>query len=298
MSILPDETMPFNSRMPSTPECPPSLLTSLMQIEREITLKRTNFNKKLFALECQHFTEELQPLLDQRAALINNVVQQEQQSSELDESSSAVSNQNRFIAGYWLQVLQNFNEAFICVGMYDRAVLEKLIDIKIRLPTEENVIGFSLDFLFAPNDFFSNEILTKTYQLEFNLDEEDPRCHKNPKVVMAAGTAIQWKEGKSVKIHPEESWKIHSFFNYFKTVKEGSQYALDEDYKLGLTFKDRIIPMATHYFQGFKRDRTRSAGSSCSSRRHSYDHWVGSSDESIIEFSPKFHDCSSDAEAP
>ena len=35
-------------------------------------------------------------------------------------------------------------------------------------------MSFTLHFHWAPNDFFSNEILTKTYELKCEPQEDDP----------------------------------------------------------------------------------------------------------------------------
>lgn len=40
--------------------------------------------------------------------------------------------------------------------------------------------GFTLEFMFAPNEYFSNNVLTKTYYLKFELDKEDPFSYEGP----------------------------------------------------------------------------------------------------------------------
>ena len=35
-------------------------------------------------------------------------------------------------------------------------------------------MGFTLYFHFSPNDYFSNEVLTKTYELKCEPQEDDP----------------------------------------------------------------------------------------------------------------------------
>ena len=35
-------------------------------------------------------------------------------------------------------------------------------------------MGFTLYFHFSPNDYFNNEVLTKTYELKCEPQEDDP----------------------------------------------------------------------------------------------------------------------------
>ena len=53
------------------------------------------------------------------------------------------------------------------MGEHDGPALESLTDIKLEYTDDYS--GFKLSFHFAPNDFFSNEVLTKSYTVSPDL---------------------------------------------------------------------------------------------------------------------------------
>lgn len=68
----------------------------------------------------------------------------------------------------------------------DEAVFKSLKKIEyIRI--DESEFSFELRFHFLPNDFFTNEVLKKT----FYMKEEDL-------AEKSVGTEIEWKEGKNI----------------------------------------------------------------------------------------------------
>jgi len=44
-----------------------------------------------------------------------------------------------------------------------------------------------LEFVFAPNDYFTNEVLTKEYLMKFSLDKEAPLEYDGPEIVKCKG---------------------------------------------------------------------------------------------------------------
>ena len=90
------------------------------------------------------------------------------------------------LPGFWLGVLEREKRIRGTLSQGDRAALLYLKDIKAerRLRREE---GFSISFLFAPNPFFTNDILVKEFIM---------RADGNDVVVSRTnGTDIHWKEG-------------------------------------------------------------------------------------------------------
>ena len=59
-------------------------------------------------------------------------------------------------------------------------------------------ITLSIEFEFGPNDYFENEVLTKTYHLSNKLDEEDPLGYEGPEIIRCSGCAIKWKKDMNV----------------------------------------------------------------------------------------------------
>ena len=148
---------------------------------------------------------------------------------------------------------------------------------------EEREYGFRLSFVFEmPNPFFDSPadgVVTKTYHMA--AEDEEGMLER------AVGTRIAWKAGKdpTVKILKKKPKpgrgggggkqpssgkpmtkieKTESFFNFFSppaVPEEGDddldeeevealQEALEEDYELGETFRDELIPHAVSFYTG------------------------------------------------
>merc|ERR1711997_667129 len=189
------------------------------------------------------------------------------------------------IPDFWLTVFQNANDTVLhgMVEQIDEPILKHLQDVTVNLPDTNT--GFSLNFHFAPNDFFSNPVLTKEYSLRNDYQEDDPLEYDGPEVVKATGCAIDWKPGKNPgvkiikqKIKPKgkgkggvkfvtKEEKRDTFFNFFKPPnvnaldkkkgdddeddEEGEALALlNEDFDIGLNIKEKLISKAVLYFTG------------------------------------------------
>ena len=57
---------------------------------------------------------------------------------------------------------------------------------------------FFSEFEFGQNDYFENEVLTKTYNLQNKIDEEDPLGYEGPEIISCKGCQIKWKKGMNV----------------------------------------------------------------------------------------------------
>ncbi|KAG6428600.1 hypothetical protein SASPL_112852 [Salvia splendens] len=138
----------------------------------------------------------------------------------------------------------------------DEGALKFLKDIKwFRI---ENPKGFKLEFYFdTANPYFKNAVLTKTYHM---IDEDEPILEK------AIGTEIEWLPGKCLtqkilKKKPKKGSKntkpitkteqCESFFNFFSPPQaEELQSLMEQDYDIGSTIRDKIIPHAVSWFTG------------------------------------------------
>ena len=91
--------------------------------------------------------------------------------------------------------------------------------------------GFTIEFEFTPNEYFTNTILTKSYELRTGLDETEPLAYEGPEIVKSKGCEIQWNKGKNVTMKMVKKRQKHknrgtirvvtkevqtdSFFNFF-----------------------------------------------------------------------------------
>ena len=101
-------------------------------------------------------------------------------------------------------VLTNFQD-------HDKPVLSRLVDISIAPPssaapppTTSSSLGFSLEFHFAENEFFSNRTLTKEYDVRCEPDAAEPFAFDGPEIVACRGCKILWKKGKNATLRQGE----------------------------------------------------------------------------------------------
>ena len=133
-------------------------------------------------------------------------------------------------------------------------------------------MGFTLHFHFEPNDYFSNGVLTKEYEMKCEPSEDDPLSFEGPEVFNCKGCKINWKEPFLRKLV-----KKGSFFDFFDppVAMPDPEAEVDEDLKqllkdpitqnmlivskdlviatdsaIGQYFRDMIIPKAVLFFTG------------------------------------------------
>ena len=148
------------------------------------------------------------------------------------------------IEDYWQKVI--INSRYFTITDKDKTILKyiKKVDM-VKFP--ENVNNFRVDFIFQPNEFFTQEVLSKTYEYD-----------KDGVLKKAIGTNIDWKskdknptiekvkkkikKGKKVFYDTKEE-KIDSFFSFFSQV-EDMTFLSDEV----TFFKDDIFVNQLEYY--------------------------------------------------
>lgn len=175
---------------------------------------------------------------------------------------------------FWLTTLKHHDEFGEFITEQDEPALKFLKDIRSRrLDETNNSASFVLEFFFESNPFFENDVLTKTY----HLIEKDVGPTMFDRV---ESTEIKWKAGKNLtikKVTKNQGGKkggkgkkgpvrtvtveepCESFFNFFNPdafmgdedmEEEEMEAVLEDDYEMGLTLKEEIIPNAVLWFTG------------------------------------------------
>merc|ERR1712066_1087447 len=176
---------------------------------------------------------------------------------------------------FWLTIFKNVEMIADMVQEADEPALETLYDVTVTF-TEKNPMGFTLYFHFSPNDYFSNEVLTKTYELKCEPQEDDPFSFEGPEIIKCTGCTIDWKKGKNLTVKQVKKKQKHkskgsvrtitkqvkadSFFNFFDPptvpddpnaeVDEDTQALLTVDFEIGHYIRERIVPRAVLFFTG------------------------------------------------
>jgi len=179
------------------------------------------------------------------------------------------------VPDFWLTIFKNVDMLQEMVQEADEPLLSKLTDITVTF--SETPMGFTLHFYFAPNDYFSNTVLTKEYEMKCEATEDDPFSFEGPEIFKCKGCTINWKEpGKNLTVKTVKKKQKHknkgnvrtitkqvksdSFFNFFDPppisddpdadVDPETQDLLTADFEIGHYIRDRIIPRAVLYFTG------------------------------------------------
>ena len=135
-------------------------------------------------------------------------------------------------------------------------------------------MSFVLEFHFEPNEYFTNEVLTKTYRMRSEPDDSDPFSFDGPEIMGCTGCQIDWKKGKNVTLKTIKKKQKHkgrgtvrtvtktvsndSFFNFFAPpevpesgyLDDDSEAILAADFEIGHFLRERIIPRSVLYFTG------------------------------------------------
>jgi nucleosome assembly protein 1-like 1 len=232
----------------------------------------------------QKYASLCKPLYDKRLEVVSGNLDQ-----EIDDAAIAVGEiitqgedeEEGEIVGvpqFWVCAMGHMQAVAELITEGDVDCLESLVNITCE--DDEDGGGFTIKFVFAPNDYFHNDLLTKRYEIP-NLLLDDEPILKN-----VMGCDISWKEGKCLthktvtKKQRSKAGKhagqirsvsrkevTESFFHFFKTPKMPSMSEMDEekadaieaafdrDYDAAQAFRSHIIPKAVLWFTGEVRNQ-------------------------------------------
>ncbi|KAK2144117.1 hypothetical protein LSH36_784g01040 [Paralvinella palmiformis] len=197
----------------------------------------------------------------------------EKQDKEEAEKSKEEENMTG-IPEFWLTVFKNVEMLSEMVQEHDEPILKHLQDVKVNFQKSPPV-GFTLQFQFSPNEYFTNLVLTKEYVMRCEPDENDPFSYEGPEIIRCKGCKIDWNKGKNVTIKVIKKAQAHrgnrgtkriltktiqrdSFFNFFnppdvpegETASEDTEAILGADFEIGHFLRERVVPRAVLYFTG------------------------------------------------
>ncbi|XP_049403089.1 nucleosome assembly protein 1;2 [Solanum stenotomum] len=243
-----------------------------VEVLREIQTQHDDLEAKFFeeraALEAK-YQKFYQPLYTKRFEIVNGVIEVEGATTEAAVADQQVDKDavEKGVPDFWLTAMKNNEVLSEEITERDEEALKFLRDIKWSKIDDPK--GFKLEFFFETNPYFKHTLLTKTYHM---IDEDEPILEK------AIGTEIEWYPGKCLtqkilKKKPKKGSKnakpitkteqCESFFNFFsppqvpedeedidEDAAEELQNLMEQDYDVGSTIRDKIIPHAVSWFTG------------------------------------------------
>jgi hypothetical protein len=243
-------------------------VNALLKLHSEKQIIDQNFFIEVHKLE-KKFEESYGPLFAKRNKIVSGVYEPEKSDLSSNDIIHSKDNGNRpetsktrdikGIPGFWLKVLKNYKSISQSIQEYDEPILQNLVDIKVIRNVDP--MRVSLEFHFKPNEYFTNEVLTKEFYLSIEPESDWIRTP-----VSCKSTKIDWKEGKDVtkqfdtKGKGKKSTQMKasprdSFFNYFiqsqeELDPEESEESLRVDWIIARNLCSYVVPNAVLYFNG------------------------------------------------
>ncbi|XP_068641923.1 nucleosome assembly protein 1;2-like [Aristolochia californica] len=245
------------------------LVTTLTEDLKDLLKQQDEFEAKIFeerAALAAKYQKLYDPLYTERYEIVHGVIEIEESTEPTEEvlgEENAV--EEKGVPNFWLTAVKTIEMLAEEIQERGEGALKYLKDIKwSRI---DNPKGCKLEFFFYLNPYFTNTVLVKTYH---KSDEDKPILEK------AIETEIQWLPGKSltkkVLNKPKEGPKntkpitktenCESFFNFFspsqfpddddsdEETAEQLQNKMEQDYDVGSTIRDKIIPHVVSWFTG------------------------------------------------
>ncbi|MBZ3891434.1 Nucleosome assembly protein 1-like 2 [Sciurus carolinensis] len=200
------------------------------------------------------------------------IEEEEEEEEEADDDTEATGEENKEedpkgIPDFWLTVLKNVDTLTPLIKKYDEPILKLLTDIKVKLSDPGEPLSFTLEFHFKPNEYFKNELLTKTYVLKSRLAYYDPHPYRGTAIEYSTGCEIDWNEGKNVTLRTIKKKQKHRIWGTIRTVTEDfpkdsffnffSPHGIslnggdgNDDFLLGHNLRTYIIPRSVLFFSG------------------------------------------------
>ncbi|KAK4730012.1 hypothetical protein R3W88_023000 [Solanum pinnatisectum] len=236
----------------------------LREIQSQYNELEAQFLEEKAALEAK-FHKLYEPLYNKRYEIVNGVVEAGDEGTVEEETNELEGDKG--IPHFWLLAMKNNEIIAKEITEKDEDALQYLKDVKWnRL---DDAKGFKLEFFFDTNPYFNNNVLTKTY----HMVSEDEHILEN-----AIGTEIEWFPSKCLtqkilKKKPKKgsndtkpiikTEECESFFHFFdppqlpedaeeldEETAELLQGQMEQDYEIGSTIREKIIPHAVSWFTG------------------------------------------------
>ncbi|EXJ80275.1 nucleosome assembly protein 1-like 1 [Capronia coronata CBS 617.96] len=256
-------------------------VTGLKGIQKDHAKLEAEFQEEVLQLEKKYFAK-FTPLYKKRAAIVNGETEpteseieagkaeedeETEEEAEADKEEKTSAEDLKGIPEFWLTAMKNQISLAELITDRDEEALRSLTDIRMEYLDRP---GFRLIFEFAPNDFFTNKTITKTYYYRDENGYGGDFIYDH-----AEGDKIEWKPGKDLTVRVESKKQrnkntkqtrvikktvpTESFFNFFSPpvpptdedeVASDIEERLELDYQLGEDIKEKLIPRAIDWFTG------------------------------------------------
>lgn len=182
-------------------------VTGLKGIQKDHAKLEAEFQEEVLQLEKKYFAK-FTPLYEKRAAIVNGeseptdaeveageAEEEEDAEDDADKEEKTSTEDMKGIPEFWLSAMKNQISLAELITDRDEEALRSLTDIRMEYLDRP---GFRLIFEFAPNDFFSNKTISKTYFYREESGYGGDFIYDH-----AEGDKIDWKAGKDLTVRVE-----------------------------------------------------------------------------------------------
>lgn len=185
-------------------------VTGLKGIQKDHAKLEAEFQEEVLQLEKKYFAK-FTPLYEKRAAIVNGETEptedeveagKSEEDEEADEAEDGADKEEqpsaedmKGIPEFWLSAMKNQISLAELITDRDEEALRSLTDIRMEYLDRP---GFRLIFEFAPNDFFTNKTISKTYFYREESGYGGDFIYDH-----AEGDKIDWKAGKDLTVRVE-----------------------------------------------------------------------------------------------
>ena len=196
-------------------------LVSMADVHLEYKkIENDQYGKEYDALQ-DRYDKQYQQIYDKIDEIVKSKENIEITPEDKEKYGISDEGENHEIEDYWQKVI--INSRYFTITEKDKAILKYIKKVNmVKFP--ENVNNFRVDFIFQQNEFFTPEVLSKTYEYD-----------KDGVLKKAIGTDITWsskeknptiekvrkkyKKGKRF-FNEEKEEKVDSFFSFFSQVED------------------------------------------------------------------------------
>nr|GLL19940.1 nucleosome assembly protein 1;4-like [Ipomoea trifida] len=227
------------------------------ELEVEYTMEKAALDAK--------YQKIYYPLYQQRFKIVSGA--EEVEGNNGTQNIGVEGDKDKGIPSFWLVAMKNNQQIAKAICEKDEGALAFLKDIEWSMVDTES---FKIDFFFEKsNPFFSNPVLTKTYYYmlrhEILLGTEGSLIEWYPgksltenttrkKVIDKRAAVLSAKNKEPMTETEEESFSFFNFFSPLEVLMADNQAQeakqLMQDYRIGITIRDKIIPDALYWYTG------------------------------------------------
>lgn len=179
-------------------------ITGLKGIQKNHARLELEFQKEAYQLERRYF-KKFAPQYEKRAKIVKGELEptdievragmseeEDQNVGNTDQKEDTSMEEMKGIPKFWLTAMKNHTSLAELITDRDEEALRSLTDIRIEYLDPP---GYRLIFEFAPNDFFTNKNVLKTYFYKEESGDVLGLVHDH-----AEGDTINWKTRKDLTV--------------------------------------------------------------------------------------------------